>query len=153
MHQARRSASLINWHSPPTTNMNTNKPVDKLGMPLFIGDKVEADDGKHKKAGTLVEFTKVQNTLYAKIRWEDGFLTHLNACYSLTKTGAGSIATPPFPPGSKVTYAPTGEKGIVKSTPNSQILAFVVFGSDEVLENFQTRTAQLTKVEDLVSGW
>lgn len=133
--------------------MNTNKPVDKLGMPLFIGDKVKADDGKHKTEGILVEFTKVQKTLYAKILWENGFLTHLNPCYLLTKTGAGSVAPPPFPPGSKVTYAPSGEKGIVKSVPNSQVFAFVVFGSDEVLENFQTRTAQLIKVENLISGW
>lgn len=55
-------------------------------------------------------------------------------------------------PGDKVTYIPTGDKGIVKRIPENSSWVFVVFGSHLTLENYQDYTAQAVKPSDLKQG-
>jgi hypothetical protein len=56
-------------------------------------------------------------------------------------------------PGDKVTYIPTGEKGIVKRITENSTQLFVVFGSCINLENYENYTAQSTELSDLKKGW
>ncbi len=56
-------------------------------------------------------------------------------------------------PGDKVTYIPTGEKGIVKRISENSTRVFVVFGSGITLENYENYTAQSTKLLDIKKGW
>jgi hypothetical protein len=56
-------------------------------------------------------------------------------------------------PGDKVTYIPTGEKGIVKRISENSTRVFVVFGSGITLENYENYTAQSTKLSDIKKGW
>ena len=61
------------------------------------------------------------------------------------------MATPKFKAGDKVTYTPTGEKGIVKSVRKNDIFVVYNFGMDE--ENYRKYTAESTPFGTLEAGW
>jgi len=58
--------------------------------------------------------------------------------------------TKTFPKGTKVTYLPTGNKGIVKGHPCENML-HVVFCTD--LHNYDKYTAAATPISQLKKGW
>jgi len=54
-------------------------------------------------------------------------------------------------PGTKVTYIPTLEKGIVKDSSETSI--YVVFNCGEEWDNYENYTAASCREEDLIEGW
>jgi hypothetical protein len=58
-----------------------------------------------------------------------------------------------FQIGQKVTYARTGERGIVKSLSDNPNFVFVVYHCGGDWANYQNYTSSPTKCADLVEGW
>ena len=55
--------------------------------------------------------------------------------------------------GDKVTYLPTGEKGVIKKISENENKVWVVFQCNEEWDNFYNYTGQLVYKKDIKIGW